>query len=185
MPLSFSPDMHSAVQALSNDGSGVTALTERLRSEILSKVTGFGESLALRCLALAYKAMPAGSSQVCSRPSQAIHVYTDAAPAERGPWRSYWLCPLHCTAWRWPTKPCLQAACRCSLPTFAAVEPMPWAGYNHGCTCWTCKITEAMACMREASCPDRARSWGGPIDMKWLACGLSSRSSGSAGPNAC
>ena len=49
-------DVCIAVQALSNDGSGVTALTERLRSEILSKVTAFGESLALRCLPLAHKA---------------------------------------------------------------------------------------------------------------------------------
>ena len=59
-------------QALSNDGSGVTALTERLRNEALRAVTGFGQSLALRCLALACKAMPPGSSQVRARTRPAV-----------------------------------------------------------------------------------------------------------------
>ena len=49
---------------LSNDGSGQTALTERLRNEAMGLVTFLGQSQALRCLALAYKAVPAGSSQV-------------------------------------------------------------------------------------------------------------------------
>ena len=49
---------------LANDGSGTVALTERLKTDVMATVSMYGGSLALRCLALAFRHMPASQSSV-------------------------------------------------------------------------------------------------------------------------
>ena len=49
---------------LANDGSGAAQLGEGVRREVLDRVTRYGSAEALRCLALACKALPLADAQV-------------------------------------------------------------------------------------------------------------------------
>lgn len=56
--------LQRCTQALANDGSGSVAMTERMRNDVMATVSMYGGSLALRCLALAFRHLPANTATV-------------------------------------------------------------------------------------------------------------------------
>ena len=57
-------ECQSGAQVLANDGSGVVPVTERLKNDVMATVAMYGGSLALRCLGLAFRHMPANQATV-------------------------------------------------------------------------------------------------------------------------
>ena len=144
--------IQSLAQVLANDGSGQAALTERLKQEVLASVTAYGGAQALRCLALARKSMPAGSSRVrgvCG-PQCAGHWGVRRGPCTqvRG---CKWVCRgcacAMTSAWWWQSW--IGRRCGSSWAVSAAEKRSTWHTPRHVATCldW-CKGSIGLAGLR-------------------------------------